>query len=678
MRISHIFKISQPAKKTRSMTLPRMRSARNRRHGKLIIHVLLTFVFLLTTLLAPFGHRLSPSGRVSADTESISTTAADFSTPKAAWNLGETANAVAMGAPQDRRIAWVAPDGTIAQVSNYFSGTLNDSYSIPTGSDPLAQVGTWTVATISPSGTVFTAANFVVRDPNQASADLSLGVFGPFEVTSGNNINYRVELTNLGPDDAQNVVLSNPVPGDTTFSSEAQTSGPVFTCTTPSSGSSTGTISCTIASLPAGATAVFSVSFTVTGAAGGNITDAASVTSDTNDLRQADNTASSSTSILATSSGCAINCPGNINQDNDPNQCGAAVSYSVSGSCGDITCNPPSGAFFPIGNTAVICAAQSGDSCSFTVHIQDTRTPVPPTITCPANVSTSEEFPGAGEATVNYSLPTTTGNCVNVICTPPSGSPFRTGVTTVNCTGTDSANNSVSCSFSVTVSGTGACSLVCPGDVTVTAPAGQCNAVATYSSPTTSGNCGTVTCSPASGSTFAVGATVVTCVGSEGGSCDFTVTVNPASPPTITTCPANRTVAANASCEGVIPNLVNEVVTTGCGVTISQSPTAGSIVGVGPVTVTITAENGAGQTTCTTMVTVAETTPPVITNCPAASSAAADANCQAPVPNVLGSVTATDNCTPPELLTITQSPAAGTLVSRATPRLARRRSRSTT
>src|SRR5205085_722690 len=40
--------------------------------------------------------------------------------------------------------------------------------------------------------------------------------------------------------------------------------------------------------------------------------------------------------------------------------------------------------------------------------------------------------------------------------------------------------------------------------------------------------------------------------------------------------------------------------------------------------------------------------------------------CQASVPNVIPSVVATDNCTPPELLTITQTPAAGTLVSKGT------------
>ncbi|MFL6275963.1 MAG: PxKF domain-containing protein [Blastocatellia bacterium] len=601
----------------------------------------------------------------------ISTVAADFTTPKASWNLGETAHATVAGAPADRRVAWIAPDGSIVQVSNYFSGSLNDSYAIATGNDPFAQVGTWRVATISPSGSLGAEANFVVRDPAQASVDLSISAYGPFDASSGNNVNYRLELVNRGPDAAANVVVTNPVPAGTTFVSEAQESGAAFTATLPTSGSNTGTVSLTIASLPAGGTAVFSIAFTVTAENGASVTDVANVSSDTNELHEADNSASTTTSLTSSATDCTVSCGGSISQGNDPNQCGAVVTYTTptaSGNCGIdnvVTCNPPSGAFFPIGATAVTCTAQAGDSCSFTVTINDTRPPVNPTINCPADVTANEEFEGAGEAVVNYPPPTTTGNCVNVVCTPPSGSQFRTGTTPVNCTGTDSAHNTVSCSFNVIVNGTGACSLNCSGDVTQTAAAGQCTATVNYSAPTTSGDCGTVACSPASGSTFAVGATVVTCTSSQGGSCDFTVTVNPASAPTITTCASNRSITVSSTtCEGTIPNMTTGVVATGCAVTLSQSPAAGTIVEPGVYTVTITAENGAGEATCTATVTATESTPPVITTCPSGSSASANASCQASVPNVIPGVVATDNCTDPSQLVVTQSPAAGALVGK--------------
>src|SRR5207244_9556228 len=123
------------------------------------------------------------------------------------------------------------------------------------------------------------------------------------------------------------------------------------------------------------------------------------------------------------------------------------------------------------------------------------------------------------------------------------------------------------------------CTLTCPGDVTRTASSGQCSAAVTYSAPTTTGNCGTVTCSPASGSTFDVGTTPVTCSSNQGPSCSFTVTVVASAAPTITTCATDKTLTADANCEAAIPNLVPEVQTSGCNVTVSQSPAAGTTVG---------------------------------------------------------------------------------------------------
>jgi HYR domain len=67
---------------------------------------------------------------------------------------------------------------------------------------------------------------------------------------------------------------------------------------------------------------------------------------------------------------CVLTCPANITRSNDPNQCGAVVTYPAptsSGTCGTITCTPASGSFFPVGTTTVTCtssggAAPSGDS----------------------------------------------------------------------------------------------------------------------------------------------------------------------------------------------------------------------------------------------------------------------------------------------------------------------------
>lgn len=69
------------------------------------------------------------------------------------------------------------------------------------------------------------------------------------------------------------------------------------------------------------------------------------------------------------------------------------------------------------------------------------------------------------------------------------------------------------------------CTLTCPGNINVSNDPGRCGAVVNYPAPTTSGNCGTVTCVPASGSFFSVGTTQVNCTSTSGQSCSFTVTV---------------------------------------------------------------------------------------------------------------------------------------------------------
>ena len=71
------------------------------------------------------------------------------------------------------------------------------------------------------------------------------------------------------------------------------------------------------------------------------------------------------------------------------------------------------------------------------------------------------------------------------------------------------------------------CMITCPANVTVpeTSP-GSGSAVVSYAAPTTTGTCGTVTCTPASGSSFPVGTTTVNCSTTAGPSCSFTVTVN--------------------------------------------------------------------------------------------------------------------------------------------------------
>src|SRR5207237_1835676 len=89
---------------------------------------------------------------------------------------------------------------------------------------------------------------------------------------------------------------------------------------------------------------------------------------------------------------------------------------------------------------------------------------------------------------------------------------------------------------------------------------------------------------------------------------------------------------------------------------------AGTLVGLGVHTITVTATDAAGNSdSCSTTFTVIDTTKPVVT-CSVIPTASADGTCQAAVPNVLGAVTVSDTCSAASTITLTTTPAAGTLV----------------
>jgi subtilisin-like proprotein convertase family protein len=155
-------------------------------------------------------------------------------------------------------------------------------------------------------------------------------------------------------------------------------------------------------------------------------------------------------SIVTADCACILTCPANVTQANDPDQCGAVVNYpppTTTGSCGAVTCSPPSGSFFPVGTTTVTCSEPTPVTCMFTVTVNDTQ---PPTITCPANV-TAVGMPGQPTVVVTFPDPTFSDNCpgATAACVPPSGSTVPVGTTTVTCTATDAAGNTATCSFTV-------------------------------------------------------------------------------------------------------------------------------------------------------------------------------------------------------------------------------------
>ncbi|MCI0554723.1 MAG: HYR domain-containing protein, partial [Anaerolineae bacterium] len=285
---------------------------------------------------------------------------------------------------------------------------------------------------------------------------------------------------------------------------------------------------------------------------------------------------------------------------------GATVSYAspatsdaVDGA-GTAICSPASGTQFPIGNTTVTCNATDSHNniaapTSFVVHVVDTAAPV-----IDGHLDETVEATSASGAIANYTSPATSDAVDGpgvAICTPGSGTFFVFGDTTVTCNATDSNGNAATPTmFIVHVVDTTAPVIAVHADVTTEATSSS-GASVSYSSPTTSDivdGAGTASCSPASGSTFAIGNTTVTCSATDSHG-------NASTPTTFfvhvvdTTAPV---IAAHANISVTTNNILGTIVTyspsatsdtvDGAG-TATCSPSSGSFFSVGDTLITCNA-----------------------------------------------------------------------------------------
>ena len=203
---------------------------------------------------------------------------------------------------------------------------------------------------------------------------------------------------------------------------------------------------------------------------------------------------------------------------------GATVTFDVSATDAvdgtvPVTCTPKSGDFFKIGPaTTVTCTAKDkvGNTATgtFAVTVQDTK---PPVLQLPADIYLETTAPGGAVATYSVSATDVVDGPVPATCAPASGTTFKPGTSTVTCTATDAAGNVATGTFKVTVKLLDTTPPVINVPPNIDAKGEGSPTVVRYTVSATDNVDGSVSvsCSPASGSTFGSGSTTVTCTATD-------------------------------------------------------------------------------------------------------------------------------------------------------------------
>jgi hypothetical protein len=263
----------------------------------------------------------------------------------------------------------------------------------------------------------------------------------------------------------------------------------------------------------------------------------------------------------------------------------------------DVTCDHHSGDTFPLGNTTVTCtaddAAGNHASGSFLVTVEDTT---PPQVTVPADITEEATGPSGAVASFTATASDLVTQNVTVTCTPSSGSTFPLGTTEVSCSATDEANNTGSATFHVKVQDTTPPALTLPSNMTreATGPSG---AVAAFTATALDLVSGTreVACTPATGATFALGTTTVSCSASDAAgntaTGSFTVRVVDTTPPVIAAHVDESFVLGSSTV--YTPPTASDLVDGAVPVICIPAPNA--TFALGPTTVTCTATDKQGN-----------------------------------------------------------------------------------
>ena len=331
-------------------------------------------------------------------------------------------------------------------------------------------------------------------------------------------------------------------------------------------------------------------------------------------------------------------------------------------------------------NITVTDLAGNVSTCSFTQRILDRD---PPQLTCPQGLRAVAD-PNTCEFIVPDVIAQTaiTDNCgvanlASVVQSPAAGTTFTGFFVNVTVTATDGSGNSNICVSTILPGPLPPPEITCPANQTIVADADCAVPLPDYRNDATVAACGQtfVDQQPGIGTNITSTTTVTLTVrNNEGGSasCNFTVDVVDQTPPTIT-CPATQTLAVDGTCEVPLPDYTGQAsAQDNCdpakgGVTITQTPAAGTMYDINdsPVTVTLTATDASGNTaTCDFQVQLMDNQPPMI-SCPVSPQVdELDDNCQATVPDFTTETMVSSTCTMSGF-TLVQSPAPGMTVTGA-------------
>lgn len=171
-----------------------------------------------------------------------------------------------------------------------FEAEINNP--VPSNVSSVSNQGTVTFDT---GGSVLTDDPVVPGDNNPTvtpltlDADVSITKVGPTQAVIGTDITYMVMVTNGGPDNAPNVVVTDTLPAGVTFKSAK------FNSTDCSE--SSGTVTCNLGGMAANDQVDITIVVTAPGATG-TLTNQASLTTDAVDANTANNSASFDTTLV--------------------------------------------------------------------------------------------------------------------------------------------------------------------------------------------------------------------------------------------------------------------------------------------------------------------------------------------------------------------------------------------